>query len=109
MVRNHGAIDSVMLADDGEAQSSIFIPHGHAEEFLEPYADDIVAAELNGYYDRIQLHSSSHEMTLLGPLSSERAAFALKNFPVNEVKAIEIAEQQARTLLGAENGTKQHR
>ena len=45
MVRNHGAIDSVMLADDGEAQSSIRIPHGYAGEFLEPYADDLIGLD----------------------------------------------------------------
>jgi hypothetical protein len=99
MVRNYGAIDAVLLTDDAEDQSFMRIPVAQSAEFLEPYADDLVAPELNDYYDRIQLYTSSHGLTLLGPLSSARAAFALKNFPVNEAEAIELAEQQARTLM----------
>lgn len=100
MVRNYGAIEAVLLSDDVDDLATIIrIPVKVAAEFLEPYCNDVVNPELNEYYDKIQLHLSKGSQTLLGPLSSARAAYAMQKFKINEAEAIDIADQQSKTLL----------
>ena len=100
MVRNYGVIDAVLLSDEGEDQSTVIrIPVKISAEFLQPYYNDIINPELNEFYDKIQLHLSNNRQTLMGPLSSARAAYAMQQFNVSEVEAISIASEQSRMLL----------
>lgn len=100
MVRNYGAIQAVLLTDEVEDASTVMrIPMKISAEFLLPYCDDLVSPELSEYLDKIQLYLSTNRMTLLGPLSSARAAYAMQQFQVSEAQAIELANQQAQTLL----------
>lgn len=100
MTRNYGAIVAVLLTDvEDDASSVMRIPSEHVKEFLEPFHDDVVVPELDDFYNQIQLYLSTNRLTLLGPLSTARAAYAMKAHQLTPAQAVDVADQQAQTLL----------
>lgn len=80
LTRNYGAIVAVIL-DDTDLNEDTFmrIPSVHSTEFLIPYSDDLIAQDLIDQYDAIQLHLTTTGAPKLGPLTSARAAWAMKH------------------------------
>lgn len=109
MTRNHGAIIAVILDDTQIDENSLLrFSSVHVEEFLEPYCDDIVAPELSEQYDALQLHVSTQGDSLLGPLTSGRAALIMKNMKFEADQAIILAIQEGRDLVTRQSERVKH-
>lgn len=99
LARDYGAVIAVILDDSIFTENTVLrVPSQTALELLEPYADDIVAAELSEQYDQLQLYLLQNDRSLLGPLTSARAALAMKRDNLTPESAIEVATQQGALL-----------
>lgn len=101
LTRNYGAVIAVILDDGVPSQdgSILRIPSKNAAEFLEPFSSDIFAPGVSTQYDAIQLYLTANNLALLGPLSSARAALALKTNPaISPAEAVELAAKECLLL-----------
>lgn len=104
LTRTYGMVVAALLTENFEGATDqrytlMRMPLDNVKEFLEPYVDDLVAPELNEQYDELQLYVSENNLPLLGPLSSARAAYAMKHKSMSPEQAIAEAENQATFLV----------
>lgn len=104
LTRNHGAVTSILLTDrpdddvSGKASTMCISAH-HCNEFLIPYVDDLIAPELNEQYNALQLHLTNTNQPLEGPLTSARAAYAMKKLGLTPAQAFEISYEQSKEMV----------
>lgn len=101
LTRNYGAVIAVILDDSvpGQDSSILRLPSKNSAEFLEPFVSDILAPGVTPQYDQIQLYLAANNLGPLGPLSSARAALALKLQPeITPAQAVELADLESKLL-----------
>lgn len=100
LTRNYGALISVVLDDSESSEDCAFnVVSTHAALFLEPFSDQLVVPEFKNEYDAILLHLSTADLPILGPLSSARAALAMKELHLSVETAIAYAAKLSLLLV----------
>lgn len=113
LTRNYGAIIAVVLDDKDFNENAIMrIPVLHVAQFIDPFCDDIVIPDMADQYDAVQLYLSDNNLPMIGPLSTARAALAVKagmepqaaiDSAINE--GSDLTNQQAKRAAMAEATT----
>lgn len=99
LLRNYGAITAAIL-DDGDLgpNSVIRLQEAQIHQFVDPYCEGCTDPLLLDQYNEILVFLNENNLTVLGPLTSTRAAIYMKEKNILAGPAIELAVQRGIEL-----------
>ena len=99
LLRNYGAITAVVL-DDGDLgpDSIVRLQEAQIHQFVDPYCEGCTDPSLSDQYDEILVFLNENNLTVLGPLTSTRAAIYMREKNTLVGPAIELAVQRGIDL-----------